>query len=138
VNQILPMVLVVLGVFLFFWYAARQGEKMMVDRSGKLERAIPAQATITAYQEIGLSQKSNQGKRIAIRFTLDVESAGKAPYSTTSCWDVLPMAIPQVQVGKTVAVKIDADDPMVVYPDIPSVDYSWTGEILEKSHAKRG
>lgn len=135
-NQILPMVLVVLGMFLFFWYAARQGEKMMGDRSGKLGRATPAQATITAYEEIGLSQKSTRGKRVAIRFTLNVEPTGKPPYTTTSCWDVLPMGIPQVQVGKTVAVKIDADDPKVVYPDIPSVDYSWTGAILEKSHAK--
>ena len=46
------------------------------------------------------------------------------------------MAVPQLQVGKTVAVKVDAADPQVVYPNVPSVEYNWSAATWQEKQAK--
>jgi len=41
---------------------------------------------------------------------------------------------PKVQEGLEVNVKIDADDPSVIYPNIQFIEYSWLGAIINKSN----
>lgn len=45
------------------------------------------------------------------------------------------MGVPKVQEGMEVDVKIDADDPNIVYPLIQSVQYSWNGAMMLKSRS---
>lgn len=133
--SILVAVAVVAGIVLFFMYAARGGEKILAERAEKLKRARPAQAKILSYSEGSTRGTGNHGRYQGVHFRLQVTPPGGAAYETKTYWEVYQMAVPQLQVGNTVKVKIDADDPQVIYPNMPSVEYAWLEAQLQSPKA---
>lgn len=123
------------GMILFFVYAARRGEKMMAERAGRTENGVAAEATILVYEEGFFGGRDTKGRFAGIRFELEVNRPGQPPYPATTFWKVYPMAVSQLQVGQTVAVKVDAADPQIVYPNVPSVEYNWSAATWQ---AKQG
>lgn len=134
--EILIPIAVVLGIIIFFMYASKSGAKLLKEREEKINRAESGKAKILGYIVQGLRGTGNAGRYQAVKFTLEVWSAYKSPYKTTTVWEVYDMGAPLVQEGMEVNVKIDADDPMIVYPSVNSVSYSWLGSQLLKKREK--
>ena len=118
------VIVTIIFVVVFLTVAIRGGEKIMAERTAKLQNTKPAQATILSYEEKG-GGRDNKGRFSSIVPRLQVKSAAGADYEVTTFWKVYPMATPNLQVGKTVAVKVDASNPQMVFPDLPSVEYDW-------------
>jgi hypothetical protein len=119
---------------LLIWVAVRGGEKLIAERGAKLKNAIPAQARILAYQE-KTGGRDMKGRFSGVVFTVEVNRPDRPPYQATTYWKVYPMATAQLQVGHAMAVKVDAGDPQVVYPDAPSVEYHWLLAQVERGRA---
>jgi hypothetical protein len=123
-SDILITVGVSAVVILFLAIAAKRGEKMLAEQAARVKDAQPAQAKILRYEEGVFGGRDSQGRFAGVRFELEVTFPGQPPYQATTFWKVYPMAVPQLQVGKLVAVKVDAADPQIIYPDLPSVAYN--------------
>ena len=130
------IIAVILAVIFFFAYASKSGGKMMQEREDKINKAGAGRAKVLSFQMVGLRGTGKYGEYQANRFTLEVSSQYKAPYQTSCTWNVYTMGAPKVQEGCELDVKIDIDDPNVVYPMANGVEYSWNGAILDKVHRK--
>jgi hypothetical protein len=131
-NELLSVSCAFLFTLLFLLVAIRGGTKMMKDRSERINKALPAEARIVSYEQ-RQGGRDNRGRYASIRFELEVTPADhKPPYTATSCWKVYPLGAPSVQPQKYVAVRVDAKDPQVIYPDLPSVEYDWLQAQIEK------
>jgi hypothetical protein len=126
------------AVILFLVYAARRGEKMVAERAGRTENGVAAKATILAYEEGFFGGQDSKGRFAGVRFNLEVNVAGEPSYPAITFWKVYPMAVPQLQVGKTVSVKVDAADPQIIYPNVPSVEYNWSAATWQAKQDRRG
>ena len=66
--------------------------------------------------------KDYSRKHINVKIPLRLEITppnGGAPYQTISVWDLDPTNEAMLQVGKTIPVKIDVQNPKIIYPDVP-------------------
>ena len=132
----IPLGIVFFVLLLIIFFVSKAGGKLIKERQEKMSRAESGKAKILSYSTVGLRGTGKGGQFQAYRFTLEVSNNFKSPYHTTTVWEVYPMAVPSLQEGKEVNVKIDADDPNVIYPDMLSVEYSWNGMIIEAGHKK--
>lgn len=130
------IITVVLGIILVFMYLSKSGGKMLKEREDKINRAEPGKAKILSFSTVGLRGSGSWGEYQANRFAIEVSSAYKSPYQTITVWNVYPMGAPKVQEGCELDVKIDIDDPNVVYPLANGVEYSWMGAMMDKGHKK--
>lgn len=105
---------------------------MMKERQEKINCAEKGRAKIIGFGTVSLRGTGDGGQYQAYRFTLEVSNEFKAPYRTQSVWEVYPMGVPQVQENMVVNVKIDADDPIIIYPLVNGVEYSWLGSQMKK------
>ena len=135
-GTIIILIIVVLGLLMFFLFASKKGEKMQTERKEKINRAEDGKAKILSYDVMGLRGRDSGGRYQAYRFNLEVTSNYKSPYKTESIWNVYEMGVPNVQDGKEVNVKIDADDPNVIYPAEQGVAFSWNGKIIYDANKK--
>ncbi len=129
---------VVFGIIGFIVWASISGGKLMKQREQKLSRSEPGKAKILSFRTVGLRGQGKYGEFQAYIFSLEVSSAYKAAYNTETAWNVYQMGAPRVQAGNEVNVKIDAEDPSVVYPDVEAVEYSWNAAMLERNRTARG
>ena len=134
--EIIIPIAVILGIIFFFMYASKSGAKLLKEREEKINRAESGKAKILGYSVQGLRGTGNAGRYQAVKFTLEVWNAYKSPYKTATVWEVYDMGAPLVQEGMEINVKIDADDPMIVYPSVNSVSYSWMGSQLFNKREK--
>jgi hypothetical protein len=128
------LAVVVLGVAGILVWLTKSGGKLINERNKKLKKAEAGKAKVLAFKSVGFRGTGEQGEFQAYTFSLEVSSAYKAPYNTDTVWNVYPMGAPKVQVGAEVNVKIDADDPDIVYPDVDAVEYSWSAAIMLRAH----
>ncbi len=124
------LAVVVVGVVGIFIWLTKSGGKLINERNQKLKKAEAGKAKVLAFKSVGFRGSGAQGEFQAYTFTLEVSSAYKAAYNTDTVWNVYQMGAPKVQVGSEVNVKIDADDPAIVYPDVEDVEYSWSAAIM--------
>ena len=136
IEIIIPIVVIFFVLFLFFAFASKAGGKMIKERQERVSRSEFGKAKIIGYSPEGLRGTGSGGHFQAYNFTLEVSSEYKSPYKTTAVWEAYPMAVPVLQEGKEVKVRIDADDRNIIYPNMPSVEYSWNGAMIEKGHSK--
>jgi len=123
----------IIFVVVFLSVAIRGGEKMMAERAAKLLNTKPAQAVILSYEEKG-GGRDGKGRFSSIVFQLEIKPSAGAEFQAKTFWKVYPMAVPNLQVGKTVPVKVGASNPQAVYPDLPSVEYDWMQAQIESAH----
>jgi hypothetical protein len=110
-----PMIIVVVvGAALaayFIW-----GRNVTGQYDARLKAAAPG-ATVTVV-EVGSSYVSkNYGVTMAT-LRLEVSPASGAPYRIISEWEVQPAYIGEIQVGKSIPVKVDAQNPKIVFPAV--------------------
>ena len=114
----------------------KSGAKVQKEREDRINRAEAGRAKVLSFQMVGLRGTGKYGEYQANRFTIEVSSAYKAPYQATVVWNVYTMGAPKVQEGSELDVKIDFEDPQVVYPLANGIEYSWMGEIMKWSGKK--
>ncbi|NUM46756.1 MAG: hypothetical protein HUU38_18790 [Anaerolineales bacterium] len=105
---------------LVFYLLIRSGQKAMAEIS----------ATLALANVIRLNRTQPMGRkpRMSAEYctlTLEVHPPEGAPYPATTTWEVSRSALPQLQPGQVVTVRIDADNPTTIYPDIPGMWYQW-------------
>lgn len=132
--EILIPIAIVLVFVLFFVYASKSGAKLLKEREEKLNRAEKGKAKILGFSTVGLRGTGSGGYYQGYNFTLEISSEFKSAYITEAIWEVYPMGSPKVQEGMEVNVKIDTDDPMIIYPCVTGVEYSWNGTMI---HGKK-
>ena len=135
--QVLIPIAVLLAIVIFFMWASNSGGKLMKEREEKLKRAEKGRAKILGFGTVGLRETGDGGHYQAYNFTLEVSSEYKSSYKTETVWEVFPMGVPKVQEGMEVDVKIDADDPMIVYPSINGVSFPWLGAQMHGKNKKK-
>jgi hypothetical protein len=127
-------VIIIVGVFaaiiLFFMYASKSGAKLLKVREERMARAERGRAKIIGFGAAGISGTGSGGRYQGYKFTLEVSSEYKAPYRATVIWEVYPMGAPKVQEGMDVEVKIDTEDPEIIYPNVNGVQFSWNGAMM--------
>ena len=104
-------VLFLLAVAVFFVYASRRGAAMEVERKARLARARRASATVLSTRR-GAGAIVRGGHR-APEVVLQLLVDGRP---VTARWYVFELGLTKIVDGAKVAVRVDADDPALVYP----------------------
>lgn len=83
----------------------------------RVQSAVPgAMATIV---ELGGSYVSRNYGTAMVTMRMDIQPTAGAPYRVISEWEVQPTHIVDVQVGRSIPVRVDIQNPKVVFPDVP-------------------
>ena len=122
--------LIVLGIVLFVRKMKRDNAKLQT----RIAQATPAEARVV---QVGRSlDQKNQGT-VNVRLRLEVTPKDRPRYQTTVTWDVETASIPKVQEGKQVPVKMDVENPKIVYPRVGWAEYNWVySETKTKNKGK--
>jgi hypothetical protein len=75
--------------------------------------------------EVGKSRVQEGPDNVVVTLRFRVHPPSSDRYETSAVWEVSPANIPQVQEGRQVAVKIDADNPKIIYSRVPWAKYDW-------------
>jgi Flp pilus assembly protein CpaB len=118
IGTVLVLVLVFGTIFALWRWISR--ESQIQDR--REEAATAARAEVIG---VGASHTNRESGETSVRLRLRVVAEGREPYEAAVTWDVMPASIPEVQVGKQIAVKIDLQDPRIVFPSVDWARYSW-------------
>src|SRR3712207_1698365 len=102
---------VVLSVLLVR-HAVRQGEKLAARKRDRMASARPASALVLAAKSGNGGVRKNGRHGIELVLSLGVEGR-----TVEERWYVYELGLARVQPGASVPVRIDAEDPAVVYPD---------------------
>lgn len=99
----------------------------------RIKQAIPgATAKVIA---LGNSYVSRTYGSMSVGLRLEITPPFGEPYQVISVWEVQPIHVPEVQVGKTIPVKVDAKNPKVIYPDVPWAEQPDPTEFTEDDFA---
>ncbi len=83
----------------------------------RIKQAIPgATAKVVA---LGNSYASKRYGTMSVGLRLEIMPPSGEPYPIISVWEIQPAHAPDVQVGCTIPVKVDAQNPKIIYPDVP-------------------
>ncbi len=83
----------------------------------RIKQAIPgATAKVIA---LGNSYVSRTYGDMSVGLRLEITPPSGEPYQVISVWEIQPVHAFELQVGKTIPVKVDAINPKIVYPDVP-------------------
>lgn len=117
-STVIVLAAVVIGVILFVRMANRDAAR----REARVKSALPADAKVV---QVGRSQTLKNQGTVVVRLRLEIHRPEQSPYQATTAWEVGPAHIPKIQEGQSVAVKIDQDDPNIIYPRVSWAEYSW-------------
>ncbi len=113
-----PLILLAIGMGYLLLKAEKDGREL----PGRIARATPATAKVL---EVGDSFTNTYGD-LKIGLRLQVTPPAGDPYETFSMWYVKPTHIKNVQVGKALDIKIDAQNPKIIFP---GEQLSWASQI---------
>jgi hypothetical protein len=87
-------------------------------------RAVWAGATVITVDKPKMDRYGMRQVKVAL--LLAVESSAGEKYQAKTSWLVDEDMMPQIQPGASVSVKIDTEDPEIIYPNMRGADY-WVG-----------
>ena len=87
-------------------------------------RAVWTGATVVTVDKPKIDRYGMRKLKVDLR--LEVESPSGEKYQVKTSWLVDEDMMPQIQPGASLSVKIDAEDPETIYPNMPGVEY-WIG-----------
>jgi hypothetical protein len=119
---VIAVVLVVGFIALLVW-GVKSGAKRERKERKLLAQARPAVATVTAIEATPILR--GMPREPMVMLTLEIRPERAAPYSTETVWFVDTVAVPRIQPGQEVPVKVDAHDPRIAYPAEPWAVYGW-------------
>lgn len=135
--SLLGTITVLVLIVLVFGWLMRRGEKIEVERKARLARARPAKATVV---QIGKSASRSRNTEAVVKLRLEVRPPDAEAYAVTTAWQVPLANMSQLQQGQTVAVKIDADDSQIIYPNVSWAEFShfyWSVWVEDKQKKRR-
>jgi hypothetical protein len=106
---VLPSLLV-LGILLYKNRARKKYDKLFAN-------ALDAQARVLSINN-SMVLKDVRGK-LKIAVSLEIQFPNQDPYTSNATWEIDITAIPQIQPGQTVAVKVDKYKKTTIYPNVP-------------------
>ena len=99
------------------------------EYANRLKQALPgASAKII---ELGSSYTSRNYGTMSVAMRLEVTPASGQPYQTISVWEIEPVHVTEIQVGKSLPVKVDVKNPKIIFPDLPWAQQPDTIEFNE-------
>ncbi len=131
-SIVLPLIFIVVGivivalaiVFTVRRSSSRKGLNVTTQRLEFEQRqamAIPASATVVSAQVV--VHYPSQNRRV-MHLQLSVTPPGGKPYFANSNWVVDETALAYLQPGTELAVKIDTQNPNIVYPNTGWASFS--------------
>ena len=109
-GVLLPWVIFFCIFFLILRWANKRNKKI----EEKMNKGISAKAKILDISD-ATTGHTPHGSTI-IRMELDIHPSAGENYKASTCWCIKLFAIPKVQQGKWIEIKIDADDHQKIYP----------------------
>ncbi|WP_437616037.1 hypothetical protein WMF20_20280 [Sorangium sp. So ce834] len=118
--------LIVIAAILFFVFRGEnaliaKGRERMAELKQRIARATPAQATVSSSRTLTTFEG---GAMAFVELRLDVRPSSGAAYAATTEWELNTSSLSQVEPGRPVGVKIDAEDPGLIYPDVTWATFS--------------
>lgn len=101
----------VVGMVLFFVYASKKGEALAARKKGRLAAARLTEARVVATKQGTGAVVVNGRRGPEVVLTLEIE--GRV---VEEQWNVFELGLARVQPGARIPVRVDAQDPNVVYP----------------------
>ena len=122
------LILIIIYVFvrLTMVLTTRSGKKMMKEINVTLSKATPATATIMSVEKPSVILRKPRMGSIHALLTLEVSPPGGEIFTTTTHWQVNQLSLQELQPGTVIPVKIDADKPTTIYPDVSWAIYNWS------------
>lgn len=129
---LLLIVIVLFGFLGFIVYRVilapiRQGEEVMrkaKEHKDRYAKAVWAGATVVTVDKPKMDRYGM--RQLKVRLRLEVEIQGGETYPAKTTWLVEESVMPQIVPGAGVSIKIDAEDPELIYPNMNGVEY-WIG-----------
>ena len=90
-------------------------ERARRDREA-FARSVPGIARVL---KVGNSTPSRSYGAMIIDLLVQVHRSGVEPYELSTIWSIEPAAVPKVQVGHTLAIKVDPLNPNKIYSAEP-------------------
>lgn len=104
----------------------RSGRSAQQQIDTTLARVSTASATVLQVgQPSGMMRKPRLGSSHVL-LTLDIHPASGPSYQASTLWQVDLTALAQLQPGQTIPVRIDADTPATIYPNVGWASYTWS------------
>ncbi len=103
------------------WWMARQGKRGVAEQEARLARSRSARARVL---QIGKSVAQVRNGTVIVKLRVEVMPDGADAYPVTTVWEVQQASLPQLQSPQGVAVKIDADDAQMIFPDVSWAEFS--------------
>ena len=116
----------VVGALAFVFARSRTADKALAARMAQARPGATAKVI-----ELGSSYTSRTYGDVSVAMRLEVMPAFGPSYETISVWQVQPVHVTEVQVGKTLPVKVDTQNPKIIYPDVPWATQPDTMEFNE-------
>lgn len=99
------------GLFAFF--LLRGMRRVAALKREAIDSALPATARVI---EIDQQGATGSGGKLLITLTLDVQPGSGETYRASTRWFVQEIAVPRIQPGQEIAVRINAMYPDRIYP----------------------
>lgn len=122
---LLVLLLAVVAIVVLLLVGLRRGTAQVAPSDeARLQRAFPYEGMIVGFEEVG-DGRDGRGAYRLLDFAFEIQPPGEAPYQTRTAWKVYGRSGSTLQLGRTVAIKVDLDDSLIIYPDMPGVEYAW-------------
>lgn len=119
---LLPSVLIS-GIFVLILRAQRRQIRQLLEQAQAAEvdnrNAIWAGATVLALQQDAIDPQ-NPGQ-VRVRLQMRITGHGGEPYNAAAVWLVDLVHLPQIQTGAELSVKVNRENPALVYPNMPGM-----------------
>ena len=112
VGPILVIIFLV-GLFFFGFYLIAQADRK------RRKQAVKASAQIV---QVGHSRSSEKYGDIVVDLSLEITPPNGVPYQSKVKWRVKPASASKVQVGSSLAIKIDPKNPQSIYSAEKGID----------------
>jgi hypothetical protein len=96
---------------------AARGQARLANLRARAERAVWSSATVASLRNRPAPGTGERRVRVDLR--LQVKAPDGTLYAATPSWFVDVDALANLQPGASLSVKIDAEDPAVIYPNAP-------------------
>lgn len=110
----------IIAIAAVFFFIIRGSVKRSREIEKRAKNGIPATGIIVNSESFADKQSS----RLTVQLTLDVQPPAGSVYRVTTGWSVDYISASQLQPGQSIAVRIDADDASIIYPDVAWAKYS--------------
>lgn len=122
-SLVITAVAVAVPLFIFFKVFKGMGNNSKANQQ-ILAYGIPADATVKTLGMGGMTMSVGVSRSLQVQLQLEVrKSTGEAPYTAHLSTMVPELAIPSLQPGSSIPVKVDSNNPNSIAIDLPSMGY---------------